>query len=151
MALNLNQLANSVAVVEKMYSISIDGVSFGELSETDTEKLIGIIKGMQSGKQLSTTTAPATPKTEVVVKKSSSKVWKNPDLGTPTCTLKGVVAYKSLVRITAYGNARYAIKMAIKEKGGAWDEANEAYKFPTVKACNEFLKAQKAYEESNKK
>ena len=144
--LNFNEINQMVADNE----VVINGKSFGMLTDVDAEKLIGIIKGMQSGngKQLSTTTA--TKKTEVVVKPTQKADSKDfPDLGKPAETVGFCTLYNGgLVRYWENGfvpdKVKYGIKMSLKDAGAVWDKANGAFKFTTKKAANEWLKAQKA-------
>lgn len=139
--LNFNENNQMVADNE----VVINGKSFGFLTDTDCEKLIGIIKGMQSGqsgKQLSSTT--------VVVKSTQKADSKDfPDLGKPAETVGFCTLYNGgLVRYWENGfvpdKVKYGIKMSLKDAGAVWDKANGAFKFTTKKAANEWLKAQKA-------
>lgn len=120
MGLNLSALANNETVSAKMYSITIDGVSFGKLSESDTEKLIGIIKGMQGATQ-APVVQQSVPQVVVVKKSNKSESKDFPDLGTPSSTVGNITAYKNLVRYWEVGfvpdKVKYGIKMALKEAG----------------------------------
>jgi len=147
MALNLNVLAGTVA--QKMYSISIDGVNFGELTEVDTEKLIGIIKGMQSGVQSNNITvknlAPA-PQQSAKQSKDSKDF---PNLGTPSAVVGDFVTVYNDTMVR-YWEKNYCpdkvkggIKHSLKEAGAEWDKPNGCFTFKTKKACAEWVKAQK--------
>lgn len=145
MALNLNQLAGNTVVAQKLYSISIDGVDFGKLTEVDTEKLIGIIKGMQSGVQSNITTQNLAPKSEPKQSKDSKDF---PNLGTPSATIGNITVYNdTMVRYWEKGfvpdKVKYGIKMSLKDGGAEWDKANGCFTFKTKKACAEWCKAQK--------
>lgn len=154
MALNLNLLAGN-AVSEKMYNISIDGIDFGKLTESDTEKLISIIKGFQNqstGVSLNTTNTAPKQSVKQSPEAKQHKALKEskdfPDLGEPTCVLGNITAYTKLVRYWEKGfvpdKVKYGIKMALKTAGAEWNKDKGAFEFKTVKACNDFLKAQKA-------
>lgn len=160
MALNLNELAVAKTVEQKMYSISIDGVDFGKLSETDTEKLIGIIKGFQNGQTgLSLNNTKSKPKSN-----SKKDDYVNVDLGEPTCIIGMVTAYKTLVRywekdITGqfiYDEKKresfnYALRSSLTTAGAIWNGDKKAYEFKTVKEANAWLKEQKAREDERAK
>ena len=144
MALNLNVLAGNTVVEQKMYNITIDGVDFGKLTESDTEKLIGIIKGFQSGnKPVQQNLAPQ----QSTSNKKSDKDF--PDLGEPSAVIGNVTVYDDVtVRYWEKGfvpdKVKYGIKMSLRDAGAEWNKDKGAFTFKTKKACAEWCKAQKA-------
>ena len=163
MALNLNELAVAKTVEQKMYSISINGVDFGKLNESQTEQLIGIIKGFQNGQTgLSLNNTKSNTKSNSKPKTNDEYV--NVDLGKPTCIIGMVTAYKTLVRywekdITGqfiYDEKKrekfnFALRSSLTDAGATWNSDKKAYEFKTVKEANVWLKEQKAREDERAK
>lgn len=149
---------NGVAVVADN-KVSIGGLEY-MLTDDECIKVRDIINGLISTRnQPKQSLAPATSTsttTQTQQSKKSKKSDKFPNLGEPTCTLTYITAYSKLVRYWEVqrfvpDKVKYALKHAIAEAGGEWNKDKGAYEFKTVKACNDFLKAQKAREEANKK
>ena len=127
--------------------VIINGHSFGMLTDTDTEKLIGIIKGMQSGQPTGTKTytASSTAKAE----KPSKSDFPTIDHGKALETVGFVSRYDGNV-VTYWDNGfvpnkvKYGIKMSLKDAGAEWSAEKGGFVFKTKKACDEYMKAQKA-------
>jgi hypothetical protein len=139
---------NGVAVVADN-KVSIGGLEY-MLTDDECIKLNDIIKGMISTRNTTNSLAPAKSNTTTTTTttKSSKDSKDFPDLGTPTCTIGFVTAYAKLIRYWETGfcpnKVKYGIKQSLKEAGAKWNSEQGAFEFPTVKAANDWLKAQKA-------
>ena len=98
--------------------VVINGVSFGKLADKDAERLITIIRGMQSGTPVQASTPAKAP-----AKASKKPVELAPaedvvlDI-TPVTAPKGQVAFT-----LGWGNGRGGAKLMVKDAGFAWSEA----------------------------
>ena len=129
MALNLNELANNMNTVEKFYTISIDGVNFCKLNETDTTKVIGYMKSLMNGSQVNFAPAPA-EKHEVIQGKTDGK-----KLDTAKTTGISDVACKWQIAVVKVNNKNfYWIKDGIYR--GPWKPSK--YPNPKTGAAQEY-------------
>ena len=132
---------NSLNTVTADNKVLIGGLTY-MLTDDEAIKLNDIIKGMISTRNTTNTKSKPEPKQS----KSDSEF---PSLGTPTCTIGRITAYKTLVRYWEVekfcpDKVKYALKKSLAEAGATWSKQYGAYEFKTVKACNDWLKAQKA-------
>lgn len=148
--INLANVSNGVVADNK---VLIGGLEY-MLTDDEVIKLNDIIKGFISSR--GTTNTKALSKTETKATKTTQQSKSDsefPALGTPTCTIGRITAYKTLVRYWEVekfcpDKVKYALKKSLTEAGATWSKQYGAYEFKTVKACNEWLKAQKARLES---
>ena len=110
--INMNAYTNTQAQADN--EVIINGVSFGYLTDADTERIISIIRGMQDGKPLQAQAPTQAPK------KAEPKAYEPAtDVQVPITPVKagtGKVAFT-----LGYGAGRAGAKLAVKNAGFAWD------------------------------
>lgn len=109
---------NTQAQVLADNEVVINGHSFGKLTDTDTERLITIIRGMQSGISVGTPTQASKSKQERTYDPAT-------DVTLPIAVVK---ATKTKFAFTlGYGSGRAGAKLLIKQSGFAWDADAKAW------------------------
>jgi len=101
--------------------VTIAGVSFGKLTDTDAERIIAIIRGMQSGAE------PGNARTQAQASKPEPKREYEPatDVTLPITVTK---CTKTQFAFTlGYGGGRAGAKLLIREAGFAWNADLKAY------------------------
>lgn len=115
--INMNAYTQTQAQADN--EVIINGVSFGYLTDTDTERIISIIRGMQNGKPMQASTPVKAPKAKAQTKSEEPKPVKTFDdavIGITPIAVKGKVAF-SIANVPGRNGA----KLLIKSKGFAWD------------------------------
>ena len=99
--------------------VTIAGVSFGKLTNTDAERIIAIIRGMQAGAE------PGSARTQASKPEPKREYEPATDVTLPITVTK---CTKTQFAFTlGYGGGRAGAKLLIREAGFAWNADLKAY------------------------
>ena len=140
--------------------VSIGGLEF-MLTDDECIKVRDIINGLISTRNTTNSLAPATttPTSTKSTKSTTTSTTTLPEIGDVTYKFDYATVFKSKVRITNNVNEKNSfipkpifngVSQSLRAAGAKWSKDTQSWEFQTIKACNDWCKAQKEYEKARK-
>lgn len=150
-------LTNAQALADNV--IVINGVEIARLTDTDAQRVLDVIRGLQSNAGVPT---PATPTATLHIEDAPAKkvetipgkpMWQEDFCTVTTVDVDGKKQYRLYITCPVGGEKgkkiRTAIKLSAKDMGakfaGNYDAGEIFWAFPSKAKADEYVKSRKAY------